>query len=218
MNNIIKATTKTLMDRDVFLSIISNYFEEEDNAIMKNIYEQRLNKLENKIEDLRLFCSKLQVLVNDETKFIHMRNFLKFYFYKSDPALIDTNIKIIIDYILDKNSYEIYDLLLEKMCLLNKYSIEVLKDIKELETNSDGYYTWEDYLKYNQIDRKKTFANLLCADSDDDFYTKAAFGFKALMDGEFICNYPLAYPGNIDVSAVDYFMLTNLGHKLIKYI
>lgn len=218
MNSLAKSTIKAAMSQDAILSVLINFFEEEENLAFRNVCEDRLKKLEDKIENINLFCGRLKDLLNDQTKYIHMRNFLKFYFYKSDPALIDVNVKIIIDYVLDKNNYDIYDLLLEKMCLLNKYSIEILEDIKNLFINSDGYYSWEDYLDYNKFKSNKSFTEFLCANSDDVFYVKTAFGFKSLIDGDFVSNYPTLYPGKVDVNSVDNFMLTNLGHKLIQYI
>lgn len=218
MGTIGKVIVQTMANKNLLTEVCYGLYDLEKNDIEKNILLNRLNKLENAIIDLEIFCEKLRYLTADETKYIHIRNYLKFYFSQSDSALIDTNIKLIKEYVLEKNKYSIYDILLEKMCLLNKFSIEILKDIKKLTKDEQGCYLWKDYLNLYNLPENLEFATILCSEEESEIYAKIAYGFKSLLEAGFITNHPELYLGPIDLVALDKFNLTSIGNILSKFI
>jgi len=212
MNDIVEASLKTVLSTNP----VGTFISELDNITSQKIINNRLEMLTNRIDNLDAFKNKMNYLTNDESKYIHLRNYLKFYFVLSDPALIETNIKIIIDYVLEKNKYNMYDVLLEKMCLLNKFSIEILKDLKEIKTDEDGYYNWEKIMNLYKIDY--TYSQILTMSHEEDLYAKISYGFKNLIESGFIINYPTLYPGSVNVSSLDKFQLTSIAYLLINYL
>lgn len=212
MNELIEAGTKTALSTNP----LGVFFLELDDISTQKIFNSRLEKLNSKIEDLELFKNKMNYLANDETKYIHLRNYLKFYFVLSDPALIETNIRLIIDYVLEKNKYGVYDVLLEKMCLLNKFSIEILKELKKISDDSNGFYNWKELMILYNIDY--SYSQILTMETNSELYAKISYGFKNLIESGFIVNYPTSYPGSVDVISLDKFKLTSIAHLLSSYL
>lgn len=122
---------------------------------------ERIEYLNSEIAKLKDFESKMKYLTSDEAKFVHVKNFISFYFTRTDPALVETNIKVFLDYINEKNAMDIYDKLLDKMCLLNKEALNVLKKIKN-NLKEDNYYDWKDFIKlYSNINSNLRYRDIM---------------------------------------------------------
>ncbi len=179
---------------------------------------ERSRKLESRIENLEFFQKQLSYLMDDKSKYIHIRNFLSFYFTKTDPALIDTNINIFLDYIQEKNNNSSYNLLLEKICLLSKESLNVMKKIKVM-TKNGSYYEWKDLLKlYSNVNQDLSYRDILTSKDLNDELLELSFGLKNLIENDFIISLSTNYPGSIDIYNVDQFSITNIGYLLLEYL
>lgn len=195
-------------------SVIVKTFNDRNNELLI----ERMNYLTKEVEKLKNFEEKIKYLTDDNNKYIHLRNFLSFYFTRTDPALIETNIKIFLDYVNEKNSIDIYDKLLDKICLLNKESLNVLRKIKD-NLKEDNYYEWEEFIKlYPSIDNKLCYRDILTSKEMSNDMLEVSFGIKTLIENDFIISLSTNYPGSIDVSNVDMFSLTGIGFIILDYI
>lgn len=180
--------------------------------------EDRINYLESRIKNLEFFVKQISYLIDDNSKYIHLRNFLSFYFTKTDPALVETSISIFLDYINEKYNDNIYDLLLDKMCLLSRESLSVMKKIKLMSKNG-SYYDWKDFLNlYSGVDQTLEYRDILTSENFDSKLLEISYGFKNLIENDFIISLSANYAGFIDVYNVDKFSVTSLGYLLFKYI
>ena len=186
--------------------------------IYNELFIERIKILENRIRDLEFFQKQFSYLMDDKSKYIHIRNFLSFYFTKTDPALVDTNVSIFLDYIKEKHINNSYDLLLEKICLLSKESLNVMKKIKNMK--KDGpYYEWQDFLKlYPNVNQELSFRDILTSTELNDEKLEISFGLKNLIENDFIISLSTNYPGSIDIYNVDRFSITNIGYLLLEYL
>ena len=184
----------------------------------KQFLNYRLEQLENAITNLEFFQQQLFLLVNDENKLIHLKQFLRYYLYQSDTSLIELNIKVLLDYIYEKNQYSIYDILLDKMCDLNKYAIDILKDLKEISKNKEKFYFWKDILQLYNFPSNLTYTEILCSENITEPYIKVAYGLKSLLENDFIANYNTLYPGDLETFAFDKFKLSKTGILLTQYL
>lgn len=196
-----------------FCGLVKTFDDKDAEFIM-----DRSKALERRIDDLEFFKKQLSYLMDDRSKYIHIRNFLSFYFTKTDPALIDTNISIFLDYIQEKYNANSYDLLLEKVCLLSKESLNVMKKIKMM-SKEGSYYEWKDFLKlYPNVDQTLSYREILTSENLNSELLEISFGLKNLIENDFIISLSTNYPGSIDVYNVDSFSITNIGNLLLKYI
>lgn len=216
--NAIISYGKNLLKAYVEQNPFSNALIKTVDDTKQNFIIERLKKLENKIEDLEFFEKQISYLMNDQNKYIHVRNFLSFYFTKTDPSLVETNIKIFLDYVKEKYNHNSYDILLEKICLLNKESLNVLQKIKT-NISENNYYEWEDFIKlYPNVDSNLKYRELLTSKELNYDMLEVSFGIKNLIENDFIISLSTNYPGSIDVYNVDKFSLTNIGFLILNYI
>ncbi len=197
---------------------LGNFVLKTYNKQSQNMLYERIEYLNKKIENLEFFMKQLDYLMNDSSKYIHVRNFLSFYLTRTDPALIDTNIKIFLDYVNEKSISTNYDNLLNKICLLNKESLNVLRKIKN-NLKEDNYYEWEQFIKlYPNINSSLRFRDIFTSKEMNEDMLEITFGLKTLIENDFIISMSGNYPGNIDVYDVEKFSLTNLGYLILNYI
>ena len=210
-----------------FINIIKSIAEQNPllGGLIKTINEQndellneRCKAIEDRIKDLEFFVKKFSYLIEDNAKYIHVRNFLSFYFTKTDPALVETNVKIFLDYVYEKNINNSYDLLLEKICLLSKESLNVMKKIKTM-TKIESYYEWKDFLSlYPNVDQKLNYRDILTSKELNDELLEISFGLKNLIENDFIISLSTNRLGSIDIYNVDRFSITNIGYLLLEYL
>ena len=212
--NYVKNVGKSFLEK---YPLVGGLFKTID-AKHNELIIDRIKYLEDRIKELEFFQKQFSYLMDDKSKYIHIRNFLSFYFTKTDPALVDTSIRIFLDYIQEKYANNSYDLLLEKICLLSKESLNVMKKIKNMK--KDGtYYEWEDFLKlYPNVDQKLCFRDILTSTVLDDEQLEISFGLKNLIENDFIISLSTNYPGSIDIYNVDRFSITNIGYLLLEYL
>ncbi len=203
-----------MLEKNPFVDAAIKTLKEQNDKILI----ERIEYLNSEIAKLKDFESKMKYLTSDEAKFVHVKNFISFYFTRTDPALVETNIKIFLDYINEKNAMDIYDKLLDKMCLLNKEALNVLKKIKN-NLKEDNYYDWKDFIKlYPNINSNLRYRDIMTSKNQNNDMLEVSFGLKALIENEFIISMSTNYPGSIDVYNVDKFSLTGLGFLILEYI
>ncbi|MEE0683646.1 MAG: hypothetical protein UC703_04455 [Bacilli bacterium] len=203
-----------MLEKNPFVDAAIKTLKEQNDKILI----ERIEYLNSEIAKLKDFESKMKYLTSDEAKFVHVKNFISFYFTRTDPALVETNIKIFLDYINEKNAMDIYDKLLDKMCLLNKEALNVLKKIKN-NLKEDNYYDWKDFIKlYPNINSNLRYRDIMTSKNQNNDMLEVSFGLKTLIENEFIISMSTNYPGSIDVYNVDKFSLTGLGFLILEYI
>lgn len=203
-----------MLEKNPFVDAAIKTLKEQNDKILI----ERIEYLNSEIAKLKDFESKMKYLTSDEAKFVHVKNFISFYFTRTDPALVETNIKIFLDYINEKNTMDIYDKLLDKMCLLNKEALNVLKKIKN-NLKEDNYYDWKDFIKlYPNINSNLRYRDIMTSKNQNNDMLEVSFGLKTLIENEFIISMSTNYPGSIDVYNVDKFSLTGLGFLILEYI
>ena len=203
-----------MLEKNPFVDAAIKTLKEQNDKILI----ERIEYLNSEIAKLKDFESKMKYLTSDEAKFVHVKNFISFYFTRTDPALVETNIKIFLDYINEKNAMDIYDKLLDKMCLLNKEALNVLKKIKN-NLKEDNYYDWKDFIKlYPNINSNLRYRDIMTSKKQNNDMLEVSFGLKTLIENEFIISMSTNYPGSIDVYNVDKFSLTGLGFLILEYI
>lgn len=201
-------------------SVVAGFFktlEDKDYSMFCERASKLMLEFKNKMIEMDMVIKKVNYLIADESKYIHLRNFISFYFTKCDPALIETNIRIFFDYISEKYVKDTYDILLEKMCLLNKQSINVMKKIKSIE-NKKNIYEWKNLIALYDINQDMVYTQLLTSEDLTNDHLELAYGLKSLVDNDFITNSVTLYPGDVDVNNIDKFSLTAIGHLLMNYI
>lgn len=209
-----KNLMETMLGKNPFMDAAIKTLKEQNDKILI----ERIEYLNSEIAKLKDFESKMKYLTSDEAKFVHVKNFISFYFTRTDPALVETNIKILLDYINEKNTMDIYDKLLDKMCLLNKEALNVLKKIKN-NLKEDNYYDWKDFIKlYPNINSNLRYRDIMTSKNQNNDMLEVSFGLKTLIENEFIISMSTNYPGSIDVYNVDKFSLTGLGFLILEYI
>ena len=209
-----KNLMETMFEKNPFMDAAIKTLKEQNDKILI----ERIEYLNSEIAKLKDFESKMKYLTSDEAKFVHVKNFISFYFTRTDPALVETNIKIFLDYINEKNTMDIYDKLLDKMCLLNKEALNVLKKIKN-NLKEDNYYDWKDFIKlYPNINSNLRYRDIMTSKNQNNDMLEVSFGLKTLIENEFIISMSTNYPGSIDVYNVDKFSLTGLGFLILEYI
>lgn len=209
-----KNLMETMLEKNPFMDAAIKTLKEQNDKILI----ERIEYLNSEIAKLKDFESKIKYLTSDEAKFVHVKNFISFYFTRTDPALVETNIKIFLDYINEKNTMDIYDKLLDKMCLLNKEALNVLKKIKN-NLKEDNYYDWKDFIKlYPNINSNLRYRDIMTSKNQNNDMLEVSFGLKTLIENEFIISMSTNYPGSIDVYNVDKFSLTGLGFLILEYI
>lgn len=209
-----KNLMETMLEKNPFMDAAIKTLKEQNDKILI----ERIEYLNSEIAKLKDFESKMKYLTSDEAKFVHVKNFISFYFTRTDPALVETNIKIFLDYINEKNTMDIYDKLLDKMCLLNKEALNVLKKIKN-NLKEDNYYDWKDFIKlYPNINSNLRYRDIMTSKNQNNDMLEVSFGLKTLIENEFIISMSTNYPGSIDVYNVDKFSLTGLGFLILEYI
>lgn len=209
-----KNLMETMLEKNPFMDAAIKTLKEQNDKILI----ERIEYLNSEIAKLKDFESKMKYLTSDEAKFVHVKNFISFYFTRTDPALVETNIKIFLDYINEKNTMDIYDKLLDKMCLLNKEALNVLKKIKN-NLKEDNYYDWKDFIKlYPNINSNLRYRDIMTSKNQNNDMLEVSFGLKTLIEDEFIISMSTNYPGSIDVYNVDKFSLTGLGFLILEYI
>lgn len=209
-----KNLMETMLEKNLFVDAAIKTLKEQNDKILI----ERIEYLNSEIAKLKGFESKMKYLTSDESKFVHVKNFISFYFTRTDPALVETNIKIFLDYINEKNTMDIYDKLLDKMCLLNKEALNVLKKIKN-NLKEDNYYDWKDFIKlYPNININLRYRDIMTSKNQNNDMLEVSFGLKTLIENEFIISMSTNYPGSIDVYNVDKFSLTGLGFLILEYI
>lgn len=209
-----KNLMETMLEKNPFMDAAIKTLKEQNDKILI----ERIEYLNSEIAKLKDFESKMKYLTSDEAKFVHVKNFISFYFTRTDPALVETNIKIFLDYINEKNTMDIYDKLLDKMCLLNKEALNVLKKIKN-NLKEDNYYDWKDFIKlYPNINSNLRYRDIMISKNQNNDMLEVSFGLKTLIENEFIISMSTNYPGSIDVYNVDKFSLTGLGFLILEYI
>lgn len=209
-----KNLMETMLEKNLFVDAAIKTLKEQNDKILI----ERIEYLNSEIAKLKGFESKMKYLTSDESKFVHVKNFISFYFTRTDPALVETNIKIFLDYIKEKNTMDIYDKLLDKMCLLNKEALNVLKKIKN-NLKEDNYYDWKDFIKlYPNININLRYRDIMTSKNQNNDMLEVSFGLKTLIENEFIISMSTNYPGSIDVYNVDKFSLTGLGFLILEYI
>lgn len=213
-----KSIAKTILEENPLFRFFSNI----DNEFQDKITIQRLTLLESKVRGIADFQKKYNELAQNEDKYIIVRKFLNYYLYKSDPQLIETNINIILDYIDNKYEHSIYDILLEKACLLNRHAISLMRDIKSNLVIKDNFVKWEElidiYKNYTEFDINISYSKLLANPNPNEIITKIAIGLKTLIDVGFISQAMTNYPGSISNSEISAIQLTNLGIILMNYL
>lgn len=203
-----------MLEKNPFVDAAIKTLKEQNDKILI----ERIEYLNSEIAKLKDFESKMKYLTSDEAKFVHVKNFISFYFTRTDSALVETNIKIFLDYINEKNAMDIYDKLLDKMCLLNKEALNVLKKIKN-NLKEDNYYDWKDFIKlYPNINSNLRYRDIMTSKNQNNDMLEVSFGLKTLIENEFIISMSTNYPGSIDVYNVDKFSLTGLGFLILEYI
>ena len=203
-----------MLEKNPFVDAAIKTLKEQNDKILI----ERIEYLNSEIAKLKDFESKMKYLTSDEAKFVHVKNFISFYFTRTDTALVETNIKIFLDYINEKNAMDIYDKLLDKMCLLNKEALNVLKKIKN-NLKEDNYYDWKDFIKlYPNINSNLRYRDIMTSKNQNNDMLEVSFGLKTLIENEFIISMSTNYPGSIDVYNVDKFSLTGLGFLILEYI
>ena len=209
-----KNLMETMLEKNLFVDAAIKTLKEQNDKILI----ERIEYLNSEIAKLKGFESKMKYLTSNESKFVHVKNFISFYFTRTDPALVETNIKIFLDYINEKNTMDIYDKLLDKMCLLNKEALNVLKKIKN-NLKEDNYYDWKDFIKlYPNININLRYRDIMTSKNQNNDMLEVSFGLKTLIENEFIISMSTNYPGSIDVYNVDKFSLTGLGFLILEYI
>ena len=209
-----KNLMETMLEKNPFVDVAIKTLKEQNDKILI----ERIEYLNSEIAKLKDFESKMKYLTSDEAKFVHVKNFISFYFTRTDPALVETKIKIFLDYINEKNTMDIYDKLLDKMCLLNKEALNVLKKIKN-NLKEDNYYDWKDFIKlYPNINSNLRYRDIMTSKNQNNDMLEVSFGLKTLIENEFIISMSTNYPGSIDVYNVDKFSLTGLGFLILEYI
>lgn len=209
-----KNLIETMLEKNPFVDAAIKTLKEQNDKILI----ERIEYLNSEIAKLKDFESKMKYLTSDEAKFVHVKNFISFYFTRTDPALVETNIKIFLDYINEKSTMDIYDKLLDKMCLLNKEALNVLKRIKN-NLKEDNYYDWKDFIKlYPNINSNLRYRDIMTSKNQNNDMLEVSFGLKTLIENEFIISMSTNYPGSIDVYNVDKFSLTGLGFLILEYI
>lgn len=209
-----KNVLKSVAEQNPILGGLIKTFDDKNLELI----EERNRELESRIVDLEFFKKQLEYLIDDKIKYIHIRNFLSFYFTKTDPVLVETNVKIFLDYVYEKNTSNSYDLLLEKICLLSKESLNVMRKIKKMEKDGE-YYEWKDFLKlYPNVNQKLSYRDILISPELNDELLEISFGLKNLIENDFIISLSINYPGSIDIYNVDSFSLTNIGYLLLEYL
>ena len=209
-----KNLMETILEKNPFVDAGIKTLKEQNDKILI----ERIEYLNSEIEKLKDFESKMKYLTSDEAKFVHVKNFISFYFTRTDPALVETNIKIFLDYINEKNTMDIYDKLLDKMCLLNKEALNVLKKIKN-NLKEDNYYDWKDFIKlYPNINSNLRYRDIMTSKSQNNDMLEVSFGLKTLIENEFVISMSTNYPGSIDVYNIDKFSLTGLGFLILEYL
>ncbi len=209
-----KNLMETMLEKNPFMGAAIKTLKEQNDKILI----ERIEYLNSEIAKLKDFESKMKYLTSNEAKFVHVKNFISFYFTRTDPALVETNIKIFLDYINEKNTMDIYDKLLDKMCLLNKEALNVLKKIKN-NLKEDNYYDWKDFIKlYPNINSNLRYRDIMTSKNQNNDMLEVSFGLKTLIENEFIISMSTNYPGSIDVYNVDKFSLTGLGFLILEYI
>lgn len=209
-----KNLMETMLEKNPFMGAAIKTLKEQNDKILI----ERIEYLNSEIAKLKDFESKMKYLTSDEAKFVHVKNFISFYFTRTDPELVETNIKIFLDYINEKSTMDIYDKLLDKMCLLNKESLNVLKKIKN-NLKEDNYYDWKDFIKlYPNINSNLRYRDIMTSKNQNNDMLEVSFGLKTLIENEFIISMSTNYPGSIDVYNVDKFSLTGLGFLILEYI
>lgn len=194
-----KNLMETMLEKNPFMDAAIKTLKEQNDKILI----ERIEYLNSEIAKLKDFESKMKYLTSDEAKFVHVKNFISFYFTRTDPALVETNIKIFLDYINEKNTMDIYDKLLDKMCLLNKEALNVLKKIKN-NLKEDNYYDWKDFIKlYPNINSNLRYRDIMTSKNQNNDMLEVSFGLKTLIEDEFIISMSTNYPGSIDVYNVD---------------
>lgn len=203
-----------MLEKNPFVDAAIKTLKEQNDKILI----ERIEYLNSEIAKLKDFESKMKYLTSDEAKFVHVKNFISFYFTRTDLALVETNIKIFLDYINEKNAMDIYDKLLDKMCLLNKEALNVLKKIKN-NLKEDNYYDWKDFIKlYPNINSNLRYRDIMTSKNQNNDMLEVSFGLKTLIENEFIISMSTNYPCSIDVYNVDKFSLTGLGFLILEYI
>lgn len=219
------------MNEDTAIEVVKNAFEVviENNPLgsfilkmindqQDDLFNERINYLDKRINDLESFKKNMSYLIDDTNKYIHVRNFLSFYFTKTDPALVETNVKIFLDYINEKSNKNSYDILLEKICLLNKEALNILKKIKN-NLKEDNYYQWKEFIVlYPTIDSNLDYRKIITSKELNDDMLEISFGMKSLVENDFIITLSATSVGSIDIHNIDVFSLTNLGYLILDYI
>ena len=209
-----KNLLKSLLEDNMFVDALFKTLGEKNSNFLTN----RIEYLNSEIEKMKDFQHKMNYLISDDCKFVHIRNFISFFFTRVDPALVDTNIKIFLDYVEEKSSENIYETLLDKVCLLNKEALEILKKIKT-NINEDNHYEWKEFITlYPNIDNKIRYREILTSNEQTIEMHEVSFGMKNLLDNGFIISLSTNYPGAIDIYNIDAFSLTTIGHLILNYI
>ena len=211
--DVLVSVVELVTDNIPAIKFFRNMIKKRDDRLI----DERMKSMLQRIDNLELFQKKLEYLVNDSNKYIHIRNFLSFYFTRTDPALVETNIKIFLDYVKEKYTMDIYDTLLEKICLLNKDALNVLLKIK-YNQRDDNYYDWKEFIKlYPTINQDLRYREILTEPNPNNEMLEITYGMKRLIENDFIINLSTTY-NEIDIYNVDKFSLTSLGFLILNYI
>ena len=88
-----KNLMETILEKNPFVDAGIKTLKEQNDKILI----ERIEYLNSEIAKLKDFESKMKYLTSDEAKFVHVKNFISFYFTRTAPALVETNIKIFVD-------------------------------------------------------------------------------------------------------------------------
>ena len=168
MNNLVKPAIETAIEYIPFFGpFVVKAFENYETDIYNSHVIDRINRVEAAIKKMDNYDSKIHWIESNENKLIVVRKYLENLFYYIDPALLDINIKIFVDYVDDKKIKNEYDYFLEKVVFLNRYSFKVLKQISNCEKDSE-YYKWDDLLKQYNINEDLKYYHFINKDNKNE--------------------------------------------------
>lgn len=182
------------------------------------ITESRLNILETEIKKIGNYQKELDYFRTNESKYLIIKRYINNLVFNIDPALVDTNVNMFVDYVREKKTNDEYDILLEKIVFLNKYSLKVLKNISKC-TNDRDYYHMDELMKfYPTIDPETKFYEILNKSNKSEEELELSYGLKSLIDNGFVSSNYTNYPGSINQNIISMLQITGIGYILLNYI
>ena len=211
------AGIETVIESNPIGLFITKIAKNEENSIQEAYYENRYQHLNNRVKSIDNYIKKIEYLLSDESKCILIRNWLFNFLYKIDPALVETNIKMIVDFISNKYVNSEYEVLLNNIVFLNKYSIKVLKTISECE-NERGYYSWESLLDKYEMKKKTQYYEIINKTDKTNKEIEIAYGIQSLVENKFISTSYTNLAGSINENIISFIQITGIGQLLLNYI